>query len=77
MTCSGGAWVIGYKAWGALLGRRLANRGVLLSSLPGLQVTIPSHLQVYCHEAAASECGIQTSKCWETALLDTPFEAEL
>lgn len=47
------------------------------SSLPGLQVTIPSHLRVYCHEVAASESGIQTSKCWETELLGTPFEAAL
>ncbi|GAQ87063.1 alpha beta-hydrolases superfamily protein [Klebsormidium nitens] len=30
---TGGAWVIGYKAWGALLGRRLANRGVLVACL--------------------------------------------
>eukprot|EP00899_Mesostigma_viride_P020491 jgi/Mesvir1/28443/Mv15867-RA.1 len=26
---TGGAWIIGYKAWGALLGQRLARRGVL------------------------------------------------
>ena len=26
---TGGAWIIGYKAWGALLGRRLAEQGIL------------------------------------------------
>jgi prenylcysteine alpha-carboxyl methylesterase len=27
---TGGAWTIGYKAWGALFGRRLSQRGVLV-----------------------------------------------
>ena len=26
---AGGAWTIGYKAWGSLLGRRLSKHGVL------------------------------------------------
>lgn len=30
---TGGAWTIGYKAWGALLGRRLSQRGVLVFAL--------------------------------------------
>mmetsp|Transcript_8588 Transcript_8588/g.20641 ORF Transcript_8588/g.20641 Transcript_8588/m.20641 type:complete len:318 (+) Transcript_8588:391-1344(+) len=30
---TGGAWVIGYKAWGALVGRRLSQRGVLVFCL--------------------------------------------
>lgn len=30
---TGGAWTIGYKAWGALLGRRLSQRGVLVFCL--------------------------------------------
>eukprot|EP01025_Chloroclados_australasicus_P049225 TRINITY_DN5596_c0_g1_i8.p1 TRINITY_DN5596_c0_g1~~TRINITY_DN5596_c0_g1_i8.p1 ORF type:complete len:263 (-),score=13.24 TRINITY_DN5596_c0_g1_i8:56-844(-) len=30
---TGGAWIIGYKAWGALLGRRLSQQGVLVFSL--------------------------------------------
>lgn len=30
---TGGAWTIGYKAWGALLGRRLSQRGLLVFSL--------------------------------------------
>lgn len=30
---TGGAWVIGYKAWGALLARRLSHHGVLVISL--------------------------------------------
>lgn len=30
---TGGAWTIGYKAWGALLGRRLADAGVLVACL--------------------------------------------
>jgi hypothetical protein len=30
---TGGAWTIGYKAWGALLGRRLCDAGVLTMCL--------------------------------------------
>ena len=30
---TGGAWTIGYKAWGALVGRRLSQRGVLVFCL--------------------------------------------
>ncbi|CAN6359044.1 unnamed protein product [Urochloa humidicola] len=30
---TGGAWIIGYKAWGALLGRRLAERGILVACI--------------------------------------------
>lgn len=30
---TGGAWTIGYKAWGALFGRRLSQRGVLVFCL--------------------------------------------
>ena len=29
----GGAWTIGYKAWGALLGRRLCEQGVMVACL--------------------------------------------
>lgn len=28
---TGGAWIIGYKAWGALLGKRLAERGIIVA----------------------------------------------
>ena len=31
--CAGGAWTIGYKAWGSLLGRRLSKHGVLVYCL--------------------------------------------
>jgi prenylcysteine alpha-carboxyl methylesterase len=27
---SGGAWIIGYKAWGALMGRVLSSYGILV-----------------------------------------------
>ncbi|KAL0904481.1 hypothetical protein M5K25_026603 [Dendrobium thyrsiflorum] len=30
---TGGAWIIGYKAWGSLLGRRLAERGILVACI--------------------------------------------
>ena len=30
---TGGAWIIGYKAWGALLGRRLSEQGVIVACL--------------------------------------------
>ena len=30
---AGGAWTIGYKAWGALLARRLSQQGVLVACL--------------------------------------------
>ena len=30
---TGGAWTIGYKAWGALLARRLSQRGLLVFCL--------------------------------------------
>ena len=30
---TGGAWLIGYKAWGALIGRRLSQRGALVLCL--------------------------------------------
>ena len=30
---TGGAWTIGYKAWGALLARRLSQRGILVACL--------------------------------------------
>lgn len=29
----GGAWTIGYKAWGSLLARRLSKQGVLVACL--------------------------------------------
>ena len=31
--CAGGAWTIGYKAWGSLLGRRLSKHGCLVCCL--------------------------------------------
>eukprot|EP00891_Asterochloris_glomerata_P004744 jgi/Astpho2/4744/e_gw1.00067.198.1_t len=30
---AGGAWIIGYKAWGSLLGRRLSKQGVIVCCL--------------------------------------------
>ncbi|KAJ0985809.1 hypothetical protein J5N97_004165 [Dioscorea zingiberensis] len=30
---TGGAWIIGYKAWGALLGKRLAERGIIVACI--------------------------------------------
>ncbi|KAK3134755.1 hypothetical protein QOZ80_5BG0410330 [Eleusine coracana subsp. coracana] len=30
---TGGAWIIGYKAWGVLLGRRLAERGIIVACI--------------------------------------------
>ena len=33
LSCSGGAWTIGYKAWGSLLGRRLSKAKVLVYCL--------------------------------------------
>ncbi|KAF3340046.1 putative isoprenylcysteine alpha-carbonyl methylesterase ICMEL2 isoform X1 [Carex littledalei] len=30
---TGGAWIIGYKAWGSLLGKRLAERGVIVACI--------------------------------------------
>ncbi|XP_031498505.1 isoprenylcysteine alpha-carbonyl methylesterase ICME-like isoform X1 [Nymphaea colorata] len=30
---TGGAWIIGYKAWGALLGQQLAERGVMVACI--------------------------------------------
>lgn len=30
---AGGAWTIGYKAWGALLARRLCDAGVIVACL--------------------------------------------
>ncbi|KAL5718536.1 hypothetical protein ACHQM5_011425 [Ranunculus cassubicifolius] len=30
---TGGAWIIGYKAWGALLGKRFAERDVIVASI--------------------------------------------
>ncbi|EFJ08258.1 hypothetical protein SELMODRAFT_170246 [Selaginella moellendorffii] len=30
---TGGAWIIGYKAWGALLGRQLVDRGVIVACI--------------------------------------------
>ncbi|XP_010925174.1 probable isoprenylcysteine alpha-carbonyl methylesterase ICMEL2 isoform X2 [Elaeis guineensis] len=30
---TGGAWIIGYKAWGALLGRRLAERDIIVACI--------------------------------------------
>lgn len=33
MLPAGGAWTIGYKAWGSLLGRRLSKNGVIVCCL--------------------------------------------
>ena len=33
LSCPGGAWTIGYKAWGSLLGRRLSKAKVLVYCL--------------------------------------------
>jgi prenylcysteine alpha-carboxyl methylesterase len=30
---TGGAWTIGYKAWGALFARRLSQLGIIVASL--------------------------------------------
>ncbi|XP_072966393.1 probable isoprenylcysteine alpha-carbonyl methylesterase ICMEL2 isoform X1 [Typha angustifolia] len=30
---TGGAWIIGYKAWGSLLGKRLAERGIIVACI--------------------------------------------
>lgn len=30
---TGGAWTIGYKAWGAILGRRLSQQGVIVACI--------------------------------------------
>ncbi|KAJ3695318.1 hypothetical protein LUZ60_000695 [Juncus effusus] len=30
---TGGAWIIGYKAWGSLLGKRLADRGIIVACI--------------------------------------------
>ncbi|KAH7650985.1 prenylcysteine alpha-carboxyl methylesterase protein [Dioscorea alata] len=30
---TGGAWIIGYKAWGALLGKQLAERGIIVACI--------------------------------------------
>lgn len=30
---TGGAWIIGYKAWGALLGLQLAERDIIVASI--------------------------------------------
>ncbi|KAK1322460.1 Isoprenylcysteine alpha-carbonyl methylesterase ICME [Acorus calamus] len=30
---TGGAWIIGYKAWGALLGQQLAERGIIVACI--------------------------------------------
>ncbi|XP_020597549.1 probable isoprenylcysteine alpha-carbonyl methylesterase ICMEL2 isoform X2 [Phalaenopsis equestris] len=30
---TGGAWIIGYKAWGCLLGRRLSERGIIVACI--------------------------------------------
>ncbi|XP_051119077.1 probable isoprenylcysteine alpha-carbonyl methylesterase ICMEL2 isoform X2 [Andrographis paniculata] len=30
---TGGAWIIGYKAWGSLLGLQLAERGIMVASI--------------------------------------------
>jgi len=30
---TGGAWIIGYKGWGALLGRRLVERGIIVACI--------------------------------------------
>lgn len=30
---TGGAWIIGYKAWGALLGKRLSERGIIVACI--------------------------------------------
>ncbi|KAL8171549.1 hypothetical protein V2J09_023353 [Rumex salicifolius] len=31
---TGGAWIIGYKAWGSLLGKQLAERGIIVANFP-------------------------------------------
>lgn len=54
---TGGAWIIGYKAWGALLGRRLSQRGVLVASLDYRnfpQVRVP---------VALATCGHGAPRC--------------
>ncbi len=50
---AGGAWIIGYKAWGSLLARRLSRYGVIVCCLdyrnfPQAGVHDCCHLQVTC-----------------------------
>lgn len=33
VVCAGGAWIIGYKAWGALLAKRLSLAGAVVCCL--------------------------------------------
>ncbi len=48
---AGGAWTIGYKAWGSLLGRRLSKHGVIVYCLDYRnfpQVSATSQLKALC-----------------------------
>ncbi len=45
---TGGAWTIGYKAWGSLLGRRLSKQGVMVCCLD--YRNFPQVIQSPCNE---------------------------
>lgn len=50
---AGGAWMIGYKAWGSLLGRRLSKQGVLVCCLDYRNFPQVSSV---CHSEAVYPC---------------------
>ncbi len=52
---AGGAWTIGYKAWGALLGKRLAEHGVLVACLDYRNFPLGSALQML-EDVNTGEC---------------------
>ena len=68
-TMTGGAWTIGYKAWGSLLGRRLSKHGCLVCCLdyrnfPQVQSLLIAACFHRCHLGQVQcQCEYQACTC--------------
>jgi hypothetical protein len=66
---TGGAWLIGYKAWGALIGRRLSQRGALVFCLDyrnfpqGRALDMLEDVNAGARAAARGRLGASTRLC--------------
>ena len=63
MPVVGGAWIIGYKAWGSLLARRLSRYGVIVCCLdyrnfPQVAAPLKSRVLADCRQTIQTPMGI-------------------
>nr|XP_009390953.1 PREDICTED: probable isoprenylcysteine alpha-carbonyl methylesterase ICMEL1 isoform X4 [Musa acuminata subsp. malaccensis] len=75
---TGGAWIIGYKAWGALLGRRLAERGIIVACIDYRIYLIGQSAGAHIAactilDQAIKECGERECTSWSVSQIKAYF----